>query len=746
MTESGLRAAPVLTAPIRRASIVVGVALFAAMVGLAATDGQVEDLEFLGFAAAGALITVLVGVQWVFSERALRTARSAQEAESAQLEQMFTGSRLGLALMGVDGHVLRVNPALCAMLGYTADEVIGRTVADFTHPDDLDLTARLYDELRNGGDGFDCEKRYLAKDGRVTWAHTTVSVTFDSLAGDRLLIVQVQDISKRKRAEIALAEERHLLDQFLTNIPEQVYFKDSESHFLRVSRLQATRLGVEHPDLLIGKTDFDVFGVEHASRTRADELEVMRTGVPIIEHEERETQVKPDGSEVTRWVMTTKMPLHDAGGAIIGTFGVSRDITLRKRAEAALRESEARWRTLLSHLQEIVVLVDAERRLTYATPSMERWLGYSPDELVGIDLASTGHPDDSSKVQGALRSVTSDHPVSITHRVRHKDGSWHTLESTLVRLRHDPIMQAVLFASTDITDRIALEEDRERLDLERRVSHRLEAVGQLAAGIAHEINTPLQFVGDSVTFLQDAVEELLNLTGRYRELLWTDTPIPVEERRASLAEAEQDADLDYLLGRIPAAFARTTDGVDRVRSIVQAMKRFSHPATSDVAPADLHEAIETTLAVCRNEYKYVADIALDLQEMAPVPCNIGEINQVLLNLIVNAAQALEEQRQASPGITDPHPPGVISIATRVDDDSAVIVIADNGPGIPPHLQERIYEPFFTTKEVGKGTGQGLALARTIVDRHHGSLECDSTVNVGTTFTLRLPLGSAGESD
>lgn len=314
--------------------------------------------------------------------------------------------------------------------------------------------------------------------------------------------------------------------------------------------------------------------------------------------------------------------------------------------------------------------------------------------------------------------------------------------SAISPMERPPAVMAITDATPgEETDRkmFERERERERLELERRVSHRLEAVGQLSAGIAHEINTPLQFVGDSVTFLRDAVDELLGLTALYRETLHSTAPIPVEERRRTMHEAEERAEVDYLCERIPLAFARTTDGIARVRSIVQAMKRFSHASISSVEPADLNEAIETTLAVCRNEYKYVAEVVTDLRELPAITCNIGELNQVFLNLIINAAQALEEK------VGDSGERGLISIRTRVDGPEAVIEIADDGPGIPPELQDRIYEPFFTTKEVGRGTGQGLALARNTIQRHNGSLNCVSEPGRGAIFTIRLPLERSADA-
>jgi two-component system NtrC family sensor kinase len=391
------------------------------------------------------------------------------------------------------------------------------------------------------------------------------------------------------------------------------------------------------------------------------------------------------------------------------------------------------WRTLLAYVQELVTLVDQDGRIIYASESVKQWLDLLPQDLIGSALADGSHPDDVAGVTTAIRDCNSGSQLFRTHRVRARDGSWRSFESRFVCLRDDPAVGGVLIVSRDVTERVALERERERLELDRRVSQRLEAVGQLAAGIAHEINTPLQFVGDSVTFLKEACDELLDLTAIYRATLHADTPIPLADRRRAMRDAEQQADVEYLCERIPAAFDRTTDGIARVRSIVQAMKRFSHATSTEPAPADLNEAIETTLAVCRNEYKYVADITLDLGELPPVTCQVSELNQVFLNLVLNAAQAIEEQ------VVDSGGRGNITITTRSSDSHAVIEVSDDGPGIPSELQDRIYEPFFTTKLVGKGTGQGLALARATIERHAGTLECSSSSGHGTRFTIRLPL-------
>ncbi len=689
------------------------------------------SVDIAAVAVSGSVLSVLVALQLGVMSRGLRAARAEVAGEHRRAQQIFLNAPVGMALIDAAGCWRQVNPALCVMLGYEEAELLGRPFAEFTFPDDRDASVRAFhSDIGRVTGGAEFEKRYVTREGRVIWARVTVSPVTGRQAADSFHVAQIEDITTRKEAEQDLDHERRLLNAFLETTPDQVYFKDLNSRFLRVSAVQAARLGFERPPDAIGKTDFDVFAADHAYQAFVDEREIMRTGDPLLNVEERETF--PDGSEA--WVSTTKLPLRDAGGTIIGTYGVSHDITTRRQAERALRESEERWRTLLAHAQEIVMLVGSDRKIQYASPSIKRWLGYLPDEATGAEFTLHSHPEDAAALRQAFDDVGPSAPVNLAHRVRHEDGSWHSLESTFVCLRDDPAIGGVLISSSDVTERVALEQERERLELQRRVSQRLEAVGQLAAGVAHEINTPLQFVSDSMTFVNEAVDELLTLTGLYRELLYTDTRIDREQRRRTMLEAEEQADVEYLLDRIPSAFERTVEGIARVTSIVQAMKRFSHPAGSEMAPADLNEAIETTLVVCRSEYKYVADVQAQLGRLPAVNCNIGELNQVLLNLIVNAAQAIEE------GLDGGDDRGTIWISTRVDANDAVIEVADDGPGIPPEHLDRIYEPFFTTKLVGKGCGQGLALARTIVvEQHKGSLECTSAPGEGTRFTIRLAL-------
>ncbi len=288
-----------------------------------------------------------------------------------------------------------------------------------------------------------------------------------------------------------------------------------------------------------------------------------------------------------------------------------------------------------------------------------------------------------------------------------------------------------------------------RQDAERELqhAHKLEAVGRLAAGIAHEINSPVQFVGDSIAFLRDSTEDMLEVLEKHqvlrRAVLASEGPQELSALATAADRAEANADLAYVAEHAPKALERALDGLGRVARIVRSMKEFAHPDHTEMTPADINRAIETTLTIARNEYKYVADVETDLSELPPVRCHLGDVNQAILNVIVNAGHAIAEVVQGT------ERRGRISIATRREGDAVVIAIADTGSGIPPEIRPRIFEPFFTTKEVGRGTGQGLAIARSIVvAKHGGSLTFETEVGKGTTFYLRLPIDGlpASETD
>ncbi len=268
-------------------------------------------------------------------------------------------------------------------------------------------------------------------------------------------------------------------------------------------------------------------------------------------------------------------------------------------------------------------------------------------------------------------------------------------------------------------------------------SQKLESIGQLAAGIAHEINTPVQFVTDNTEFLKESIETISKILITCEKALSScSEKNESNEQYEELQAMKEEADSEFLLEEIPYALEQNLEGLQKISTIVKAMKEFSFPTQANMVPVDLAEAIRNTSIVARNEWKYVSELELDFDENLPaVYCHPGELNQVFLNLIINSAHSIQEKlgdnRQEM---------GRITISTRKDGDIAEIRFSDTGNGIPLKVQNRIFDPFFTTKDVGKGTGQGLFISHSvIVDKHKGSISFETRQGEGTTFTIRIPI-------
>jgi len=382
-----------------------------------------------------------------------------------------------------------------------------------------------------------------------------------------------------------------------------------------------------------------------------------------------------------------------------------------------------------------IVRCELDGRLTMANPALGKMLGYSEAEILALGPEPLVHPEDREEVVTTLRAAVSSparEPYTATRRFLHRSGATvHTRLSVSVATDAEQRPLFTLAVVKDVSEMI-------RLEMELRHSQKLESVGRLAAGIAHEINTPIQFVGDSVRFVREAVDDFVSIVGSYQKLraeLEGDPRWAPEAAR--LAEMEDAADVAYAIENVPTAAERCLDGLQRVTTIVRSMKEFAHPDAREKQPCDVNHALQTTLAIARNEYKYVADIETDLGELPLVLGHGGELNQVFLNLLVNAAHAIGDV------VAGTTARGTIRIKTRRDQDDAVIEIGDTGTGIPAAVRDRIFEPFFTTKEVGRGTGQGLAISRSVVvDKHGGSLTFETETGRGTTFIIRLPLEGA----
>jgi signal transduction histidine kinase len=362
---------------------------------------------------------------------------------------------------------------------------------------------------------------------------------------------------------------------------------------------------------------------------------------------------------------------------VSGTIGVERAVDALQRGASDYVE-----KTDLSRLSSAV-----ERALGGVALKAARRYSERPQEEPEVDAS----PEQSREDERPQR------PVSLEETLRVRIASLEQANQQLhkqMRLRH-------------------------AAELELETAQKLEALGRLAAGIAHEINTPIQYISDSVYFLGCSFDDLL-------------TVVPSRESSPGVGSP---VDLDFLRDEIPRAIGRIKEGTQRVAIIARAMKEFAHPDANEKVPSDLNRAIETTLLIARSEYKYVATVQLQLEDLPPVTCNVGELSQVFLNLLVNAAHALADAGRDAES-------GRITVRTKPAEEWVELQFEDNGCGIPADIMDKIYNPFFTTKEVGRGSGQGLAIARSVVvDKHSGRISVTSTPGIGTCFTLHLPVGA-----
>ncbi len=425
----------------------------------------------------------------------------------------------------------------------------------------------------------------------------------------------MSDAPRESDSPTAKQLDQILLQALLQHLPDAVYFKDRQSRFLRVNVAKARKTGNRTPAELVGQTDFDHFTAEHAQTAFDDEQRIIATGEPLLDREEKETW--PDG-HVT-WVSTTKLPLRDLDGATIGTFGISRDITAQKAAEAEQRALQTQ-----------------------------------------LDLA-----------------------------------------------------------------------------------HKQESIGRLSAGIAHEINTPGQFVADNLRFISTSLQQLARYFAAVDDLCEQLATLPqLRPQIETLATVADEIELPYLRDELPRCIGQSLDGMARIARIVGALKDFAHPPTAGRAPADLAKLVQTALDVSRHEWKYVAELATDFApDLPPVPVVVDELNQALLHLIINAAHAIRDataQRRETKGR--------LTARTRLVPPFAVLEISDTGTGIPESIRPHLFEPFVSTKGAAVASGQGLHSVHNIARRHGGRIEYDTAAGRGTTFRLLLPLVAPGNAE
>jgi two-component system, NtrC family, sensor kinase len=391
--------------------------------------------------------------------------------------------------------------------------------------------------------------------------------------------------------------------------------------------------------------------------------------------------------------------------------------------------TDAALAALLDCLPAFIIAIDVLGNIRFINQVLPQ---YTREEVIGTHwlryIAPHEHAEQQARLERVLRTGLTEHyETTITG----PGGESLCFSSHMGAMRLDERVIGAILVSQDVTE-------LKRTQVEYAAAQRLAAIGTLSAGIAHEINTPVQFVSDSVQFLREATADVMKVLDQLTALRRrVEAGAPDAELRAALAAiaaSTEELDVEYLEERVPPAFDRCIDGLDRVAKIVRALKEFAHPAEAEMAVADLNRMVQTTLTIARSAYKDVASLETDFGSLPPVRCFVGDINQVILNLVVNAAHAVGD------AVGNTGELGTIKVTTRRDGDDAVISVADTGTGISESVAPRVFEPFFTTKGVGQGTGQGLSMAwATVKEKHGGEIRFTTEVGKGTTFFVRIPI-------
>ncbi|MGB5106305.1 MAG: PAS domain S-box protein [Candidatus Zixiibacteriota bacterium] len=599
------------------------------------------------------------------------------------------------------------------------------------HGDDHVMLVKSIEDCINSALPFNLDTAFARRNSETRYVQIQGRPVLDDIKKVKRIVGTVQDITDRKQVERSLMESHRLLTAMMTNLPGMIYrCRNDVDRTLEFASDGCEQLTGFPASDFIGNKRLSFGGLIHPDDRTATNQQLQSA---LNAHEQYELTYRiltAAGDE--KWIWEHGWAEDDFARGKVVLQGLMLDISQQKLED----ERRKRLTTAVEQAAEAIMITDITGKIQFVNPAFEEITGYSEAEVLGQN-------------------------PRIMKSGRHKDSFYKTLWETILRgdiwkgrlinrkkdgtlIEADASIRAVRDAQGKIINFVAVKRDVTKLmalEAQLRQAQKLEAVGALAAGIAHEINTPIQFVGDNTHFLAESFAEMLTLLDVASELAKSKKECDdYPQEYKDFLRAIGKADLDYFKQEIPRAIEQSLQGIDRVANIVRAMKEFSHPDQREKSAIDINRAIKTTLTVAHNELKYVADVIEDLSPDLPtLQGYASELNQVFLNLMVNAAHAISEVVQEGKGR------GTIIVRSEPGDKCIIVSISDTGSGINPEVRERLFEPFFTTKEVGRGTGQGLAIARSVVvEKHGGEIYFETEVGKGTTFFVKLPLTEAEE--
>jgi PAS domain S-box-containing protein len=621
---------------------------------------------------------------------------------------------------------MRSSPSRARLMGYDPASVVPS--AEWwdrsLHPDErLAVYMARSRHLQGTDSGYRSEYRVQRQDGEWLWLLEIGTIERDSAGTATEVNGVLLDITVDREAQFRVQQRLERLSTIFDYTYQFTGLLSPDGTLLEINRSALKAAEVSRAEA-IGRPFWET---PICTRQPAAEVTRLRDGIARAgrgEFVRFQMQAENPAGGAARIVDFSLLPVFDDDGAVTSILSEGRDVTDIVKAEQALRNMEDRLAVAASTANLGLWEVDLQSGEGWHNDRCWTMLGYEPHEInTGIQQwLSMLHPDDLPPTMALMqqqRETQGDFRAE--YRMRAKDGSWRWIHcfGRTVAHRDPDVPKRMAGVHLDVTE-------RKEAEMRLHMAERLESVGKLAAGVAHEINTPVQFVSDSIYFVRDGLYELLALTDRLRT-------IASRDQCNVNSVVALSTHLPYLVENLPKALERSLDGLKRVSEIVSSMRELAHPDRPEMSNIDVNHVIQNALVVARSEYKYVAEIETDLTPLPPVRGHAGELNQVILNLVVNASHAISD------AIGSSEQKGVIRVSTHVEGGDVVISVSDSGAGIPENIRHRIFEPFFTTKEVGRGTGQGLAISHNIVvKRHGGGIDFDSTVGKGTVFRIRLP--------
>jgi PAS domain S-box-containing protein len=546
----------------------------------------------------------------------------------------------------------------------------------------------------------------------------------------------------------------NLLRAVIESTHDAIFVKDIQGRYVMINAASATMLG-KPVEEIIGRYESAFLPPEVAHKVRETDRKIMTdVAVKIIEED-----VSIMGNN--RTYLSTKSVWRDAQGNIMGLVGIARDISKRLQAEEALRLSEQRYRSLTVATAQMVWTCSAEGEIITPQPSWCAYTGQSFEQMKGRGWGEAIHPDDRQRTARAWnRAVETKSLYEVEHRVRAKDDSYRYFWVRAVPvLAEDSSIREWVGTHTDITDRVHAEEALRQSEARSREqatqlqktlrelqqtqaqliqTEKISSLGQLVAGVAHEINNPINFIYGNTSHASQYAQDLLNLLNLYLQHY----PSPAPE----IQEEIEAIDLDFLAEDLPKLLSSMMLGAERIRDLVVSLRTFSRLDEAQMKQVDIHEGIDSTLLILQHRLKAKPErpgieVIKEYGNLPQVECYPGQLNQVFMNILANAIDALEEYSRLPLLSENRQHRSTIRIRTeKLNEDWIAIRIADSGSGIPEQVQQRLFDPFFTTKPVGKGTGLGLSISyQIVVEKHRGRLKCISALGEGTEFVIEIPL-------